>query len=295
MTLDALRELDDAPQPTAILLPADARLPTARRDGPSSADETWPWQRPYVSALLEPRTPGDRAAWFHFCHGHHVEFLYWAVTAHACERVTAAVAAADVGEAERWLERVGELIRGSGALLYFCGALDAATYDRCLRSSMEAERDDFSGDMSREFLAMMDAKAAMVEALDGAGQADLRDRFNHAQRVWCAHHCDVVKALHPGKSLLREKVERLEAEADDFDYNAYVKDVVRSDQALRDYDEYFGIERSDSVTLDDYWTQALEKLAALHAGFAMTAEHRDELMRGDAALLAVLSELLEAP
>ncbi len=39
--------------------------------------------------------------------------------------------------------------------------------------------------------------------------------------------------------------------------------------------------------------QALEKLATVHSSFAMEASRRDELIRGDAALLAVLSELLE--
>jgi len=45
----------------------------------------------------------------------------------------------------------------------------------------------------------------------------------------------------------------------------------------------------------DYWTQAVEKLAAVHRGFAMNAETRTALMRGDAVLLAILSETLSAP
>ena len=141
---------------------------------------------------------------------------------------------------------------------------------------------------------MMDAKAKMVEALKAAGEVEFGDRFHRAERVWYAHHGEVVHGLHPGKSLLREKVDRLEQEVESFDYRAYVDNVVRSDQAQSDYDDYFGVTRSDSITLDDYWTQALEKLATVHSRFAMGATQRDELMRGDAALLAVLSELLEA-
>ncbi|MDX6581884.1 MAG: L-tyrosine peroxygenase [Solirubrobacterales bacterium] len=281
-------------QPTAILLPLDGRIPSVRRrEVASTGQESQPWQRPYTSPLLNAAGDDDRAAWFHFCHGHHVEFLYWQVLAHACGRVTAALGAGKEAEADPWLARAEALIRGSGALLYFCGALDAEVYDRCLRPSMEAERDDFSGDMSREFLAMMDAKADMVEALK-SGHDELSDRFHAAERVWYAHHGEVVHSLHPGKSLLREKVERLEHEVESFDYRAYVDNVVRSDQALSDYDDYFGVQRSDSITLDDYWTQALEKLATVHSGFAMGASQRDELMRGDAALLAVISELFEA-
>ena len=45
----------------------------------------------------------------------------------------------------------------------------------------------------------------------------------------------------------------------------------------------------------DYWTQAVEKLAAVHRGFAMDAETRTALMRGDAVLLAVISETLAEP
>jgi hypothetical protein len=277
-----------------IVLPADSRIPSARQQGATTGEENPPWQHPYTTRLLELTDEGDRAAWFHFCHGHHCEFLYWQVLAHACERVAAALAAGDRAEAERWLDRAAALIRGSGALLYFCGALDADTYDRCLRPSMEAERDDFSGDMSREFLAMMHAKADMVDALEAAGDDELSGRFHRAERVWYAHHGEVVHALHPGKSLLREKVDRLEQEVESFDYRAYVEDVVRSEQALADYDDYFGVQRSATLTLDEYWTQALEKLATLHSGFAIGATQREELIRGDAALLAVLSELLES-
>jgi hypothetical protein len=280
-------------QPTAIVLPRDGRIPSAReQDVASTGTESPPWSQPYTSRLFHPDGDEDRAAWFHFCHGHHVEFIYWGVLAHACELVTAALAAGDGAVADRWLARAEALIRGSGAMLYFCGALGADVYDRCLRPSMEAERDDFSGDMSREFLSMMVAKAAMVAALKD-GHPELADRFHKAERVWYQHHGEVVHALHPGKSLLREKVERLEQEVESFDYKAYLEDVVRSEQALADYDDYFGVQRSGSLTLDEYWTQALEKLATVHSSFAMGPTQRDELMRGDAAVLAVVSELFE--
>jgi hypothetical protein len=48
------------------------------------------------------------------------------------------------------------------------------------------------------------------------------------------------------------------------------------------------------MTLDDYWTQILEKLAAVHAGFALDAERREELIIGDAALVRMASESLES-
>ncbi len=68
--------------------------------------------------------------------------------------------------------------------------------------------------------------------------------------------------------------------------------MVHGEQALSDYDDYFGVSRSTEMTIDDYWTQAVEKLAIVHRGFAMDADTRATLMRGDAVVLAVISELL---
>ncbi len=280
-----------APVPTAILLPADSTIPSARGSEQAALGETALWQQPHTSLHVRIENEEDREAWFHFCHGHHIEFLYWEATALACRRVTAHLTAGEREEARRWLERAATLIRGSGAMLYFCGALDAETYDRCLRPSMEEERDDFSGDMSRDFLAMMAAKADVVDALEASGDEELHHEFHHAEQVWYAHHGEVVRGLHPGKSLLQEKVEELERDAETFDYRAYVENVVRGEQALDDYDEYFGVTRSDSIGIDEYWTQALEKLATVHRSFSMKPKRRAELMRGDATLLGILSRL----
>ena len=63
---------------------------------------------------------------------------------------------------------------------------------------------------------------------------------------------------------------------------------------MADYDDYFGVLRGDDVKAGDYWTQAVLKLATVHRGFAMDAETRTALMRGDAVLLAIISETLVA-
>ena len=277
-----------------MVLPADSRIPSRRRDGETTGHEAYEWQRPFVNRFIDLEGEADRQAWFHFCLGHHMEFLYWEASSHACEQAARAIQAGDEIELERWLERVTDLIRGSGAMLYFCGALDADTYDRCLRPSMESARDDFSGSMSRDFLAMMKAKATLVSALQSSGRVDLMERFREAERVWFKHHADVIHALHPGKSLLRMKVAKLVDEVADFDYHGYVDEIVHGEQALNDYDAYFGLSRSSEMTLDDYWTQMLEKLGAVHAGFALDAERREELMIGDAALVRMASEALES-
>lgn len=50
-------------------------------------------------------------------------------------------------------------------MLHYCAAFDRVVYDPCLRPTMAGERDDFSGDMSRDFLAMMSAKELLRSAL----------------------------------------------------------------------------------------------------------------------------------
>src|SRR6202167_4881748 len=143
------------------MLPADSRVPATLAVRAARADERQPWQASYVSRFVPIGDERDRDAWFHFCTGHHVQFLYWEATLLACEWVISAVEAGDERAVERWLARVGTLIRGSGALLHYCAAFDPGRYDPCLRASMAAERDDFSGDMSRDFLATMRARARM--------------------------------------------------------------------------------------------------------------------------------------
>lgn len=89
-------------------------------------------------------------------------------------------------------------------------------------------------------------------------------------------------SLHPGESLLREKLGRLRAQSEAFDAQHYIATVVHSEHALDDYDDYFGVTRTDDIKLGDYWTQAVEKLAVVHRRFAMTTQARTALMRGDA-------------
>jgi hypothetical protein len=280
--------------PTRIILPGDTRIPQTLAVRDARADEQPPWQQPYASRFLDLTDKRDNVAWFHFCTGHHVEFLYWEATTVACEHVIGAADAEDAPAARNWLARVATLIRGSAALLHYCAAFESVRYDPCLRASMAAERDDFSGDMSRDFLAMMAARARMDGVLQTraseyvAGLGGLSD----AAGYWQRHHADVVMTLHSGSSLLRDKLARLRRERDAFDPAHYISTVVHSEQALVDYDDYFGVLRSDEMKIGDYWTQAVEKLATVHRSFAMDAQTRTALMRGDGVLLAIVSETL---
>jgi hypothetical protein len=281
-----------SPLPTAVVLPTDGRIPRRRADGRARLAPDARWEQPYQSRFVSLPGEPERTAWLHFCLGHHLEFLYWETTTMACERIVAAVDAGDGAAVARWTHHAARLIRGSGALLHYCSAFDPGVYDPCLRDSMAAERGDFSGDMSRDFLLMMRAKADMLDALRGAGRHGHElEALQAAERDWHRHHGEVILALHPGKSLLRETVERLKAESEAFDYRGYVETVVRGEDALAAYDDYFGVERSDDLTLDAYWTQAVAKLALAHGHLPLRGHHRAELMQGDAAVLAILCEL----
>lgn len=291
--------------PTRLLLPADSRLPVGvggvtggppRGDVAASprrgvaGDEVW--RDPYVSPLVALHDDRDRDAWFHFCVGHHLEFLYWEVTAHACEQAVGALERGDHAAASGWLHRVVDLVRGSAAMLWFCGAFDAEVYDPLLRTSMAAQRDDFSGDMSADFLALMTAKRALAARLPQADLPDERAAFVDAERYWYQQHGAVVLALHPGDSLLKEKVDALAHTSPDFDYARYVDSVVHSDQARHDYDDYFGVVRVAGMDAAAYWTQAVAKIDVVHHHFALPDDVRATLLRADAVLLEVVSQRL---
>ena len=143
---------------------------------------------------------------------------------------------------------------------------------------------------------MMAARAHMTIALREHGEHYTRAlaAFEDSDGYRRRRHTEVVMSLHPGSSLLRDKLARMRREQEAFDPSHYIATVVHSEQALADYDDYFGVLRRGDVKLGDYWTQAVEKLAAVHRGFVMDAETRTALMRGDAALLAIISETLVA-
>ncbi len=116
-----------------LALPTDSRIPATLAVRDAREDEQQPWQEPYVSRFVTLSDDRDRVAWFHFCTGHHVEFLYWEATLLACERLISAAENGDKVAATQWLARAAKLIRGSGAMLHYCAAFDPARYDPCLR------------------------------------------------------------------------------------------------------------------------------------------------------------------
>jgi hypothetical protein len=279
---------------TGLVLPADSRIPVTLAVREAREAEGQRWQQPYVSRFLDLTGESDRVAWFHFCTGHHVEFLYWEATALACDRAASAAGAGDRARVEHWVARVAALVRGSAAMLHYCAAFDPGRYDPCLRPSMAAERDDFSGDMSRDFLAMMAARARLAEALQTTGgeHSETIRVLQAADAYWHRHHAEVIVSLHPGSSLLRDKFARLRREDAAFDPVHYIATVVHSEAALAACDDYFGVVRSQDMKIGDYWTQAIEKLATVHRSFAMDADTRTALMRGDGVLLSIVSETL---
>ena len=116
--------------PTGLTLPADARLPKSLAVREARVDEDQDWQRQFANQHLDLRDDRDVVAWFHFCTGHHVEFLYWEATAGACEHAIETIEAGDAGLAAAWIRRIATLVAGSGALLHYCAAFDPAAMTR---------------------------------------------------------------------------------------------------------------------------------------------------------------------
>ena len=123
---------DDARAPRRFAPPGYARRP--RRARGRTAALAGALRKPFRH-LADDRDP---VAWFHFCTGHHIEFLYWEATPLACERLISAAENGDKVAVARSLARAATLIRGSGAMLHYCAAFDPARYDPCLRPSMAA-------------------------------------------------------------------------------------------------------------------------------------------------------------
>lgn len=65
---------------------------------------------------------------------------------------------------------------------------------------------------------------------------------------------------------------------------------MHRDQARRDYDTYFGVERVETMSHADYWTQALAKVDVVHHHFRLTDEVRSRLLAADALLLSLVAE-----
>ena len=189
-------------------------------------------------------------------------FLYWEATALACDRVVCAHREGDTATVE-----LGSLAlpHWSGEARRCCTTARRSTPPvmtpacalRWLQSAI------FSGDMSRDFLAMMDARARMAAAIEqaGDGYSDALAAPSQADDYWHHHHAEVVMSLHPGSSLLREKLARLRRERESFDPAHYIATVVHSEEALAACDDYFGVARIQDMRIGDYWTQAIEKLA----------------------------------
>ena len=142
---------------------------------------------------------------------------------------------------------------------------------------------------------MVSVRGRLAELLDaqGAEYDDMLDGvLRQADRFWMRHHGQVIRELHPGSSLLRDKLQSTPERKRRVRPGAL--HLLSRAQRLSndDYDSYFGVRRVSDMMIGDYWTQAVAKLAAVHRAFAMDAETRTALMRGDGTMLAIISDNL---
>jgi hypothetical protein len=294
--------LADAAEPHVVFgieLQANCKLPVHAPGAPVEPAPALPlWRQRFEPALVQPTTDDERHAWHHWCQGHHHVFLYWQVTTLVCEQATAALDQGDLKQAVRGARQVATLTRGTAAAMINCGSFEPGVYNRFLRPSMIKAREDFSAASSADLLVMVTAKARLLEALhraekNGAPALALAEADLHqAERYWHQRHAEIISRLHPGHSLLQEKIESLAASGTRIDYQAYINRIIHAQRAKDDYDRYFGVVRSPRMTLEDYWTMALSKLERIHRRLHLPPTILRWLMQGDSLLLAVISEQL---
>jgi hypothetical protein len=292
----------NAEHPTVVCgieLQANCKLPVHAPGAPVQPLPALPrWRQPFASALVQPKTEEEHLAWYCWCQGHHHVFLYWQVTTLVCEQATAALDQGDLEQAVRLTGRVATLTRGNAAAMIHCGSVERGVYDCFLRPSMMKARGDFSAASSADLLVMVSAKARLLEALHRAEKkgapalAQAEADLHQAERFWHQRHAEIIARLHPGHSLLQEKIESLAASGTRIDYQAYIERIIHAQRARDDYDRYFGVVRRPAMTLEDYWTMALNKLEHLHHRLDLPPTILRWLMQGDSLLLAVISEQL---
>jgi hypothetical protein len=294
--------LADAAEPNLVFgieLQADCRVPVhAPGTQVQTVSPSPRWRQGFESALLQPKTDEERSAWFLWCQGHHHVFLYWQVMTLLCEQATAALDQGDFHQAVLLVGRVATLTRGNAAAMIHCGSVEPGVYNRFLRPSMARARPDFSAASSADLLVMVTAKARLLEVLhraEKAGTSPLAQAeadLHRAERYWSQRHAEIIARLHPGHSLLQEKIESLAFSGTRIDYQIYIDRIIHAQSARDDYDHYFGVARSPRLTLEAYWTMALSKLERIHRQLALPAPALRWLMQGDSLLLAVISEQL---
>ncbi len=284
-----------------IVLPADCRIPTVRDTESKTTQTQQKWLELFDTKYINPKTDEEHHAWFHWCNGHHHTFLYWQIESYACEQVTNYLGERNVEQAVFWLKRAAKLVRGTTAVMINCGEFNPHIYDGFIRPAMKALREDFSADSSVDFLTQFKTKLKMLNAIkdftpneqkDGMLLKKAEDDFHDAEKYWMHKHIEITHKLHPGDSLLQEKLKHMADQGVHVHYNTYLINVVESREAEADYDHFFGVERTTDMTFESYWSQALNKLYLAHQDLHTTQEITHGIMQGDSLLMTIISEQL---
>jgi hypothetical protein len=279
-----------------LTLPSDACFP---RPGTRPSGHPNVTRRAFEPEFAKPQTPEQRLAWFLWQAGHHHLFLYWLVEADVFRRVTRSLEADAPGEAAHFLELATVLRWGETAAMLNCGGFPAEAYREFIRPSMEAVRPDFSARSSLEYLRLELALGEMHARLNTLAAippqlAVARRGFHEACRAWRDYHVQVAERLQPGSSLAVREYDRQKERGLALTFPQFVQRVIQSQEALADYDRYFGVVRAADVTPQELAETTRHVLAQVARVLALTPEPAQWLARGDRALTAFIEAAVHA-
>jgi hypothetical protein len=165
---------------------------------------------------------------------------------------------------------------------------------------MMSIRDDFSALSSPDFLAMQSRKQKLLNFIDDSALqfspqiSDALQFYRDAERFWQNQHRLIAERLHPGDSLLQEKIKTLVKQGDQISMKDYVKNFVESTTAQQQNDAYFGITRIKDLSLEDYWKQAVSKIDLNQMHNELSPEFHKMMVAGNAELLTIIATGLTA-
>jgi hypothetical protein len=255
------------------------------------------WQ-PLESRSGNPRTDGEREAWFRWVVGHQHLFLYWIIEADVCKRVSGALRSGNADRAARLLGLATALRYGEIAAMVNCGNLPSEVYQAFLRPKMEAVRADFSARSAQDYLALEVATEEVHNAFRGLPDlpshlSNARQAFRKVCTRWKEYHIEVAERLQPGVSLAVLEYQRLRDQGLGLSFPQYVDQVIQGRQAMDDYDRFFGIRRA-RMSLEEFADTAVGILGQVHGILALPREELKWVLRGDHLLVAVIDRQLHA-
>ena len=230
---------------------------------------------------------------------HQAMFMAIGMAAHCVSKIIELVAQnADLAEIKKFIQLAVDC-RLSSAAYTSLPFLTRELYEAYIRESMKTVHPGFSGVSNQEAIAMETSLRQLKAAAGDLAQVNKQlavalrpelERLYDADTEWWKYHGKAMGkyVLNP-VSLARMDFKDQKAKGSgDKNFEAYRDRILRRDSALADYDQYFAVERSDTLTLQHYCrtlTATLERSWPYIEHTGILQEYR---VRGVAALYEVI-------